>query len=245
MRGIRHHLLDVANPRQTFTVARYQRLARNTIRNILKRGKLPILCGGTGLYIQSIVDGTIIPEVKPNITLRKKLEKKPTQELFRMLRHKDPRRAATIDPHNPRRLIRALEIIEKLGKVPAPSGKPFQDDVLLIGIIKNKVELKKLIHARLLKRVRKGMITEVKRLHNSSAGGGLSWKRLESFGLEYRFVSQHLQGKLTANAMQKELIRAIGQYAKRQMTWFRRDKRIHWVRSPLKAIHLAGKFLKI
>ncbi len=244
MRGVRHHLLDVANPEQTFTVAEYQCLARVAIQNILKRGKLPILCGGTGLYIQSVTDGIVIPEVKPNFALRKKLEKKTTQELFRIVQQKDPRRAIAIDPHNPRRLIRALEIIEALGKVPVLTQKPFQDDVLIIGITKNKTELKRLIHARLLKRLRGGMLTEIRQLHNPRTGKGVSWKRLEGLGFEYRILCLYIQKKLTDRVMKAEWERASIQYIKRQMTWFKRDKRIHWISDRKQTFSLMKKFLK-
>ncbi|PIZ71593.1 MAG: hypothetical protein COY11_01125, partial [Candidatus Portnoybacteria bacterium CG_4_10_14_0_2_um_filter_44_20] len=121
-KGIPHYCIDVASPKRRFTVAQYQKLAQKAIKSIWRQNKVPILCGGTGLYIQSIVDDLVIPEVPPDAKLRAKLEKLSTDELFEKLKKLDPRRAENIDRHNRRRLIRALEIVIKTGKpVPAPS----------------------------------------------------------------------------------------------------------------------------
>ena len=111
MQGIRHHLLDIASPKRKFTVAQYQKLVIKIIKKIHKKNKIPFLVGGTGFYIQSVVDGIVMPEVKPNWKLRKNLEKKNTEELFQMLLKLDPVRAQLIDKKNPRRLVRAIEIV--------------------------------------------------------------------------------------------------------------------------------------
>ncbi|OGZ64568.1 MAG: tRNA (adenosine(37)-N6)-dimethylallyltransferase MiaA [Candidatus Staskawiczbacteria bacterium RIFCSPLOWO2_01_FULL_40_39] len=242
MKGIPHHLLDVANPKRKFTVAQFQTLALKKIQEIQNKGKIPFLVGGTGFYIQSVVDGIAIPEVKPNWKLRKKLDKKSVKELFLMLKKLDPRRAKNIDPKNPHRLIRAIEIVLSTNKpVPKIGQRPTLPDfnILQIGIKKSPEELKKLIHQRLQKRL-KGMIIEVKKLHQN----GLSWKRLEELGLEYRFVAQYLQDKITYQEMIDRLQKEIEQFARRQMTWFKRDKRIHWVRNKSEAEKLIKKFLK-
>ncbi len=241
MRGIPHHLLNVANPKNRFTVVQYQKLALKEIKKIHSKNKIPILVGGTGFYIQSIVDGIAIPEVKPDWNLRKKLEKKSNTELYEMLVAKDPARAKVIDKNNPRRLIRALEIILKTN-LPIPrcpaSGK---FDVLQIGAIKSKEELKKLIEKRLKKRLKNNsMINEVRRLHNPPTGGGVSWKRLEEFGLEYKFVALYLQDKISRQEMVDKIQIESEHYAKRQMTWFKRDKKIHWVHP-----HTKKDFMKI
>lgn len=224
MKSIPHHLLDVVDPKKTFSVAQYQKLAHQAIADILNRGKLPIVVGGTGFYIQSIVDNIILPEVPPNPTLRKKLAKLSTLELYTILAELDGKRAKTIDKENPARLIRAIEIATALGKVPKVKSKPLYE-VEIIGINPNEKTLKQKIHTRLLTRLKSGMIAEVKKLH----AGGLSWKKLEAFGLEYRYVAQFLQNKLTKTEMIATLETAIFQYAKRQMTWFKRDKRIKWI----------------
>jgi len=241
-RGIPHHLLDVVSPKTRFNVAKYRKLALRAIEKIQEKNKLPILVGGTGFYIQAVIDGIIIPPIKPDWKLRKKLEKKTNQELFKMLKKLDPNRAETIEKNNPRRLIRALEIIIKSKKtIPELKKQPIKADVLMLGIKKDQKDLKELIRKRLLKRLKQGMITEVKKLHNPPAGGGVSWKRLEEFGLEYRYLVFFLQGKLTKQEMIEKLQKEIEHYAKRQMTWFKKDKRIHWISS----YNQAKSFLRI
>ncbi|MEK7542893.1 MAG: tRNA (adenosine(37)-N6)-dimethylallyltransferase MiaA [Patescibacteria group bacterium] len=244
-KGIPHYLLDVANPKAPptggFTVAQYQKLARKALEDIWKRGKLPIICGGTGFYIQAVVDGLALPEVKPNPLLRKKLAEKTTDELFAMLKKKDKARAKAIDSKNRVRLIRALEIAEALGKVPKLKLQPIEADVLTFGIKKEKAELEKLILKRLIYRVEKeGMLQEISKLHKN----GVSWKRLESFGLEYRYGALLLQNKISRDEFMRQLAHAINQYAKRQMTWFRRDKRILWTKNEKEALYAAKQFLK-
>jgi tRNA dimethylallyltransferase len=242
MQGIPHYLLDVANPKTRFTVAQYQKLALKAIKIIQNKNKLPILAGGTGFYIQSIVDGIVIPEVKPDWKLREKLNKKQLPDLVKQLYKLDPARAGIIDQNNPRRVIRALEIVLKLKK-PVPTQNPKKPAflVLEIGIQKPAEELKKLIQKRLLKRLENNaMINEVKKLHKN----GLSFKRLEEFGLEYRFVAQYLQNKITYQELISKIQLESEHYAKRQMTWFKRDKRIHWINDYKNAVRLVDKFTK-
>lgn len=246
MRDIPHYLLDVASPKKRFTVVRYQKLALKAINRIHKKGTVPFLVGGTGFYIQAIIDGIVIPKVKPDWKLRVKLEKKSTEELFKKLKKLDLKRAKSIDKNNRRRLIRALEIIIKTKKpVPLLKKKPPQFKVLVIGIKINNNELKKLIKKRLLKRLKQGMVSEVEKLKNLPAGKGLSWKRLEEFGLEYRYVALHLQNKINYQDMVEKIQKESEHYAKRQMTWFKRDTRIHWVKTYQEAKKLVKDFLSI
>lgn len=217
MKGVPHHLLDVANPKRVFSVAQYQKLADKATRDILKRKKVPIICGGTGFYIDTVVYEQNLPEVKPNAALRKQLEKLSLSELVQRLEILDPDRLETIDTKNKVRLIRAIEIATALGSVPKTTRikkynvewhyLDFPDEVL-----------KKRIRDRLLKRMKTGMIAEVKRLHDQ----GVSWKRLESLGLEYRYLALYLQDKLSKADMLAQLEIAIWQYAKRQRTWFKK-----------------------
>lgn len=240
MQGIPHYLLDVASPKRRFSVAQYQKKAIEAIRKIQKRGKLPILCGGTGFYIQAVIDGLIFPKVKPDWKLRKKLEKKSPKELYQYLKKLDPKRARTIEKDNKRRLVRAIEIILKTQR-PVPKLKKRKlFDLLIIGIKHKKNELKKRIKKRLLKRLKEGMVEEVKTLKES----GLSWKRLEEFGLEYRWIARYLQGKISYDQMVKKLQKEIEKYAKRQMTWFKKDKRIIWIKNQREAKKLVKEFLK-
>ncbi|OHA57184.1 MAG: tRNA (adenosine(37)-N6)-dimethylallyltransferase MiaA [Candidatus Vogelbacteria bacterium GWA1_51_14] len=224
MRGVPHYLLGVASPKRTFTVAQYQKLATRATEQIWQRGKVAILVGGTGFYIQAVVDGLILPAVLPNQELRKKLNIKTPAELFKLLKKLDPKRAGEIDRHNPRRLIRAIEIAQALGRVPGLQVKPLGAKILMIGLNPNLADLKKKINVRLAKRLKQGMLAEVKKLRAS----GLSWHKLEDFGLEYRYLAQYLQGKISRPEMIEKLEREIYHYAKRQFTWFKRDKRIIW-----------------
>jgi len=231
MGGIPHYLLDVASPRRTFTAARYQRLGTKAIKHILTQGKLPIVAGGTGLYIDALLYDYALPAVKPDAKLRKKLEKRSAENLFAELKRRDPRRAKNIDRHNKRRLVRALEIV-LLTKHPVPSreealGRTSEYDVFKIGISPSPDELKKNIAARLAKRLRGGMVKEVEHLHEN----GLSWKRFDGFGLEYRFVSRYVRGMITKQEMIDSIKKESWLYAKRQMTWFKRDTTIHWIKN--------------
>ena len=240
MGGIPHHLLDVASPRKNFDVVQWKKKADKTVRDIAKRGKLPIVCGGTGLYIKALVENIEYPDAPQNWKLRKVLEKKTTKQLFVMLKKLDPARAKTIDPHNPRRLIRAIEIVKHTGKaVPKKNITP-QYDALLLGITKTDAELKKRIRARLLARIKKGMIAEVKKLHDH----GVSWKRMEELGLEYKYIALFLQKKMDKKTMIETLETKIGQYAKRQMTWFRATPHVQWITSEKKAKTALRAFLR-
>ena len=202
---------------------------------------MPILCGGTGLYIRAVVDGITIPEVKPNWSLRRILDKLNTEELFKKLNKLDPERAKTIDKHNRRRLIRAIEIVLKTKK-PVPKLKkiPLPYPVLMIGIKKEKDELEKLIEKRFLKWLEEGFLKEVLKLRKT----GLSWKRIEEFGIHYRTASQYLQKVITKEEFIKKSLIELRNFAKRQMVWFKRDKRIKWIKKQPEAEKLVKKFLK-
>ena len=221
MEGIPHHLLDVEDPKNVFTVANFKELAEQKIEEIISRDKVPIIAGGTGFYIDALIHNMSIPEVPPNEKLRENLEKKSIDELLKELEEKDPDRAETVDRSNKPRLIRALEIVEVLGKVPQlKTNKRY--DVLQIGIKTDALREK--IHNRLLRRIDEGMIEEIENLHKS----GLTYERMEQLGLEYRYVSRFLQGKITKGEMIEELEIKITQFAKRQMTWFKRDESTKW-----------------
>jgi len=223
MLNIPHHMLDVLSPKKVFTAAEFKNKTDKIIQDILSRDKVPILCGGTGFYIQAIVDNVEFPNVLPNPVLRKKLSPLGVETLFAKLKKLDSERAKTSDRYNKVRLIRAIEIATVLGKVPKVISNP-QFETLQIGIKTDEKELKKKIHARLVTRLQQGMITEVRNLHKN----GLSWKRLHELGLEYRYISNYLQSKSSKDEMFKKLETAIWHFARRQMTWFKRDKRIKW-----------------
>lgn len=232
MRGVPHHLIDIVSPKRTMSVVEYERLATRAIRDIQKRGKVPIICGGTGLYIDAVLTSASFPQVSPNKKLRTELERLSVEDLFKKIQMLDPIRAKTIDPKNPRRLIRAIEIATSLGKVPELKPTTEKYNTLYIGIDLPKEELWERIHKRLLARIRYGMVAEARRLHEK----GLSWKRMGALGLEYRFLAQFLQNKISKEEMIQQLETASRQYAKRQMIWFRKNKKIMWGRAPLSTI---------
>jgi tRNA dimethylallyltransferase len=236
MRGVRHHLLDVASPRGLFTAARYRTLARRAVREIMQRGKLPIIAGGTGLYIDSLIYDSPIPEVAPDLKLRARLEKKTITQLYAQLKKLDPRRAGNIESKNKRRLVRALEIVLRTGRpVPELSERKPVYDAVKIGINLPSEELKRRIRARLTKRLKQGMLREVQGLRKS----GLSWKRLDDLGLEYRYASRHLRGFISRVEMIAAIEKESWKYARRQMTWWRKDKEIAWARNGREALALA------
>lgn len=239
-KGVKHHLLDVASPKKTFSAGQYQAMAQKSIENIQKRGRLPILCGGTGFYVKSVAQQTILPKAAPDWRLRAQLAKKSPAQLFERLKKIDPVTAARIDRNNPRRLIRALEIVIKTGHpVPAAQSLPLPYAILVLGLSIDKNSLKKRIARRLKARVKRGMLAEVKRLHAS----GISWKRLENFGLEYRYAAMFLQGKISRTVMEKSIKTESERYAKRQMTWFLRDRSVIWIKTKAEAKKLASRYL--
>lgn len=246
MKKVPHHLLDVASPKKTFSVSNFKKLADKKIKQILKRGAVPIICGGTGFYIDAVVDGIVLPEVPPNKKLRVILSKKNTDELYLQLKKLDPIRAETIDRKNPVRLIRAIEIAQALGSVPTPSHRQgLWLGVLKIGLALPDEVLKEKIKVRLLARIKKGMIKEIENLHKE----GISWKRMEALGLEYKYGALCLQNKITKQEMIEKLVTETWQYAKRQKTWFKRDKNTLWIdprhlHEKAKAIRKIDQFLK-
>lgn len=224
MQSIPHHMINIADPAHQFTVAEYKQTATHDLQTIIKNNHMPLVVGGTGMYVSALLEGIEFPEVLPNPKLRKELEQKTTTELFALLQQKDPRRAETIDPENPRRLIRALEIVDAIGSVPQQvSESPY--DVLWIGLELPKDELQQKIYERIHIMIERGLIQEVETLLNN----GITHERLQELGLEYRHVSLYIQGKYqNLNEMIDDLATKTNQYAKRQMTWFKRNKNIHW-----------------
>ena len=247
MQGVKHYLLDVASPKAaSYNVTKFKAAAEKAIAHILKNKKLPIICGGTGFWVDALCNNQAFSEVPPNKSLRLKLSKESTEKLFAMLSKLDPKRAKNIDSKNKRRLIRALEIIQ-FSKGPAYSNfkNPAKYKTLYIGLDMLDEELMQKISKRLDLRLKKGMIKEIQRLHKE----GVSWKTLENFGLEYRFVAEFLQKKISKEQMKELLLIAVKKYAKRQRTWFKRNKEIHWLdpnkkSSLLKATSKTKSFLK-
>lgn len=212
MKGVPHYLLDVANPKKKFTVSEYQKKAIYAMADILKRGKVPIICGGTGFYIDAVTKGVIFPIVPPNTKLRKELEKKNLGQLFKMLQKLDKDRAENIDAQNKVRLVRAIEIAKALGKVPEIKESQSKYVFIKIGLSLPIDELKNKVNKRVKQMFKAGLLREISKLKRS----GVSDKRLKELGFEYYRPDP-----------EKVILETI-KYAKRQMTWFKRDKKIKW-----------------
>ena len=243
MQDIKHHCLNVISPKKIYTALDFKKCAEKAIENILSRGKMPIVCGGAGFYIDALLGKIQIVGVPPNWRLRKKLEKKSVEELFKILKKLNPEHAKIIDKHNPRRLIRAIEIAETLGKVPSLRvTRNAYRGILFIGIKLLEKELRKRIGKRVRKMIKDGLINELKKLRKNS----LYCKRLYELGFEYKYPALFLQGKISKSEMLERIILENWHYAKRQMTWFKRDKKIIWLNSsnPDKVNLLVKKFLK-
>jgi len=222
-RAVKHYLLDVINPKKVFTVSDFKKLGEKSIKNILSKNRIPFIVGGTGFYIDALVKDFGLPEVPPDKKLRLKLEKITAENLYKELKRLDPHRARTIDPKNKRRLIRALEIIKNTSKPVPKLVSSIKYQVLWLGLKPKNLE--KMIKLRLDKRLKQGMVKEVKNLLRS----GVSRKRLYDLGLEYRWISEYLSDKASYTEMKKGLLRDIVKYSKRQMTWFKKNKEIHWL----------------
>ncbi len=245
MRGVPHHLLDILSPNKTFTVNDFQKIANKKIEEIIKKGKVPIICGGTGFYIDAVVDGTVFPNVPPNKKLREELSKKSSEELLKILIKLDKDRAENIDINNGVRLIRAIEIAKSLGSVPKTIKTESKYQFLKVGLKLQPEILKERIKVRLLYRIKKGMIKEIENLHEN----GTTWKRLDTFGLEYRHVALYLQNKIKKDEMVEKLYTDIWHFAKRQITWFKRDSNTIWIdprenNQKIKALNKIQEFLK-
>ncbi len=242
---IPYHLIDEVSPKTNYNLAKYQKKAIKTISDILKRDKLPIVVGGSGLYLQAVVDNYQLSESKPNIKRRKYLESLSVNDLYLRLEKLKPKFAESLnnsDKNNKRRLIRYIEIIEDGESISKKDKDLF--DFLIIGISTEREEIREKIKKRLKERLEKeNMIGEVKKLKKQ----GVSWKRLKDFGLEYKYISQYLLKEISYEEMEEKLYLAICQFAKRQKSWFKRwekqGREIHWVKSKSEAEKLLKKKL--
>jgi tRNA dimethylallyltransferase len=217
MKGVTHHLLDVADPKEIFSVEDFIRLGEKAIQDILERDKLPIICGGTGFYIDALIYGSQFPEVAPNVELRAELEKVSLEDLQKKLEELDPERYESIDIYNPVRLVRAIEIATALGKVP-PVIKEKKYDVEFVYLDFPKEILTQRITQRLYKRLEQGVLEEAERLHTE----GVLYERMKQLGLEYRYMAMCLLGEITYQEMCDFIILRSTQYAKKQRLWFKR-----------------------
>jgi len=244
MDGVPHHLLDVVSPNQSYSVAEFQRDAYAAIDDILARGKVPLLVGGTGLYVRAVAEGYTFQESQPDPVLRAQLERKSAEELYAMFRAQTGRTLSGGEEKNRHRLVRTMEKLLS-GDSLTESPRAPRYEVLQLGMTYPRDVLCRRIDERLQKRLDDGMIEEVARLRAEGATDAF----LEGLGLEYRYILWYLTGKLSSqDELFDELGRAIKRFAKRQMVWFKKDRDVLWLDTegdPLsQAIQAADTFLQ-
>ncbi len=222
MQGVPHHLIDVREPNEFFSMADFQRMSYAAIDGILARGRLPMIVGGTGLYVDSVLDGYLLSDREPDLAYRAELEKLTTPQLYDMLLTLVP--DAQVDRNNRNRVMRMIERIHD-GDDAVPGKEPRYRS-LRLGVSWPREVLAQRIDERLKMRVEQGMIEEVQNLMDR----GATKEFLLGLGLEYRFITQYLTGAIPdRDEMLRLLAIAIKQFAKRQMTWFRRNPDIVWL----------------
>jgi tRNA dimethylallyltransferase len=228
---IHYHLIDIIDPQCEFNLFEFQKRFYKIFSEIRNKGNLPILVGGTGLYLQAVLSGYKMPQAPPEPELRKDLDQKSTEELKEIFFAFKPQLHNKTDLEDKQRLIRAIEIERARNLITSKQDENPKIDAAIFGISWERSVLRKRITSRLEERLKHGMIEEVQRLHAS----GLSWRRLDSFGLEYRYISLYLQNLISFDEMKSKLNIAIHQFAKRQETWFRRMERkgieIKWIQA--------------
>lgn len=234
MRGINHHLIDIVEPDQEYNAALFQEQARAIIADIMNREKLPILVGGTGLYIRAVIDDYDFSGARGSEVYRKKLlkdaEEHGAAKLHERLREIDPGAAAKLHPHDIRRIIRALEVYKYTGTPISSFHKIDRSrksiyNLLMFGLSLEREKLYKIIEQRVEFMIQTGLVEEVQRLLNRGVLPELSSMR----GLGYKEIIEYLQGKRSLAQSVEILKRNTRRFAKRQMTWFRRDHRIKWL----------------
>ncbi len=240
---IPHHLIDFLDPGKQFTVAEFRDKAVKYAKLIHKEKRLPLIVGGTGLYIHSVVDNLKIPKIAPNKKLRKSLEEKSGEELIKLLGTFDPKTAESVDKKNIRRIIRAIEVC-------ILSGVPFSEqqkkgepifDVLQIGIDVHREVLYNRIDERVDEMMKLGLLKEVESLLKQKYG----WKLSSMSGIGYKQFKDYFEKKISLDESIETLKRDTRRYAKRQMTWFKRDERIKWCKEYNEAEKLVEKFLEV
>ncbi len=251
MNDVPHYLLSVVSPKSQYSVAHYVRDVHRALKKI--NPSTPIfLVGGSPFYIKAITEPNSFSLVPPNPALRRRVEKNKTAQIIIIVKYKKFCRAKTKDQTKPRRRSRAIEIAQDsrqttpLADLAAPPEFRRGEDaqrpgvVLKIGLLVPRKQLYARIDRRVDQRLQRGMISEVRKLRRQ----GLSWKRLDAFGLEYRWITKYLRGEITQPEMVQRLKGDIHDFTRRQLTWWKRDKNIHWVTLTTQAQTLAKKFLQ-
>jgi tRNA dimethylallyltransferase len=245
------HLIDIVDPAEVYTVYRYQQDFYRVFTEIISRRRLPVVVGGTGLYLEAVLRGYRISAVPENPWLRSELMSRDKEWLEKELLRNDPRRYGVTDRSSKKRIVRSLEVAlaesTSSGRVEETEPPHPVIDPLVMGVEWERSVLRQRIQARLDERFKQGMVDEILRLLDS----GIPQARFDMFGLEYKHVARYIRGEIEFDAMKQELFRAICRFAKRQETWFRGMERrgvaIHWVREGKveEAIEIAGRYFTL
>ncbi|MBI2052511.1 MAG: tRNA (adenosine(37)-N6)-dimethylallyltransferase MiaA [Candidatus Sungbacteria bacterium] len=239
--GLPHYLMDTVDPKEDFNLIHYKKLATEKINELGQKGKLPFLVGGTALYLKTLLENWTIPAVEPNLALRRRLENKNVSDLLDELKKKDPEAVAITGYSNKRRIIRALEVIYQTGRKfseQRKAGRPLFD-ALKIGLKTTTPELTQRITRRTDEMIKDGLVKEVQELAKK-----YSWDLVPMQSIDYQEFKDYFEGKKSLSETVKEINRHHMAYAKRQMTWFKKDKTIHWISSEEEAENLTESFLQ-
>ena len=239
--GVVHYLVDTIDPKEDFTLASYQKSAIEKLKEISRRGRLPFLVGGTALYLKAVLENWNIPRVAANPALRSKLEHKKTEDLFGELKRQDPEAAAVTGAYNKRRIVRALEVIYQTGQKFSEQrkiGRPVFH-VLKIGLKISRPELDQRIARRTDEMIKDGLLEEVRQLHKK-----YPWDLAPMQSIDYQEFKDFFEGKKTITETIKTINAHHLAYARRQMTWFKKDKDINWITSQKEAAEKIENFLK-
>lgn len=239
MQGVPHHLLSVASSKRDFSLARWLVLADRAVKVITRRGRVPIFCGGTLLYLRALSEGWVLPSVKPNAKLRRELEHYSLSELQRRLQHLDSERAKTVELQNRRRLIRAIEIATVLGKVPSLRREPCYE-VLIVAPRIAMTTLERRLAQRVQRRVPR-IVAEIRRLRST----GLSCRRIVNFGLEYDWFGRVVCNGLSRQEAVAGCIQESIRFAKKQRSSLERLSGVHWIRNRSEAMDYTQRFLAL
>lgn len=251
MQGVPHHLIDIVEPTEPFSVAEYQKLARQKIEEIALKGKVPVLAGGTGLYVRAVIDKLEFPAGDIASEIRRKLEERAEREgaeaLYNELIEKDPAAADIVHPKNVRRIIRALEVIELTGRPFSEYHRAWKDresiyDLEMFGLTMDRDRLRERINRRVDKMIETGLLDEVKKLIDKGYERFLTSQQ----AIGYKELIGYLRGETTLEEAIETLKARTRQYAKRQLTWFRADQRIKWIDVTDKtAVEAADEIIKM
>jgi tRNA dimethylallyltransferase len=242
VKGVPHYLMDFLPPKETFTVVEWRERAERAIRGIASRKHLPIVVGGTGLYIRALVDNLSFPKVEPKSHLREAFQQKTLAELVSLLLSIDPEAAQSVDLKNPRRVIRALEIVTFTGKPISEqrlSGKP-KFDAFQVGIKWTREKLYARVEETIDEMIDAGWVEEIRQ----SLASGLPENAPAMSSIGYRELISYLKGTRTLDDAIKACKTSVRRYAKRQETWFKRDKRIQWAKDEDEAVEMTKEWIE-